>query len=273
MSFLDQLRILRVPGAVKIFLGVIAFSLIALNVYVIARGLVDQRYDFWVAAGASLLAAAAPALAVFTVLAVTESGMDALKRRMQQMLAQEIPEELTFAFEAPPPKFLPPRDPRELTYRPNRADVACGMYRDELWADYQLCGKTASGEEQVARMRIELVLRRVNINMVFERSDAAKLFGVSADAGADAFGEAFRRAFKHTIDGATGAGYHFNPAPIERRAQRGCDLAFVATRAIDPEFAWDPAARLEFIQDLALMVRAFINEQPNVFRRAEVVSA
>jgi hypothetical protein len=269
MTLLDQLRILRIPAAVKALLALVALCLVALNIYVIYRGLQDQSYDFWVAAGASLLAAAAPALAVVSVLLVTESGMAALKRRMQQMLAKEIPGELRFTFEAPSPRLDAQCKPDKLAYRPNRARVECGMYRDELWANYLLSARTAGGQAQVARMRIELVMRRVNVNLVFDRALAAKRLGHAPEASLADLGAAFLESFKHTVSGATGAGYHFNSLPMLRQIDGREELAFVATRAIEAEFVWDPAARLEFIQDLVLMMRSFVNERPDIFAPEE----
>jgi hypothetical protein len=163
MTLLDQLRILRIPGFVKALLALLALGLVALNVYIIYRGLYDRSYDFWIAAGASLLATVAPALAVVSVLVVTESGMGALKRRMQQMLARDIPSELRFTFEAPTPALDLATTPSRLPLRPNPAEVACGMYRDELWANYRVKGHTAMGEPQIADIRIELVMRRINL--------------------------------------------------------------------------------------------------------------
>jgi hypothetical protein len=265
MTLLDQLRILRIPGLVKAILAVFALSMVALNFYIIYRGLSDRQYDFWIAAGASLLAAAAPALAVVAVLLVTESGMAALKRRMQQMLAVEIPAELRFTVEAPPPRLSANCKPSALTHRPNRAHVECGMYRDELWANYQLTGKSADGVRQILRMRVELVMKRMNVNILIDRESAASRLGLAAGASGAALGEAFQKAFSHTVSGATAAGYHFNPLPIFRTLEGGDDVAFVATRELQPEFVWDPSARLEFIQDLVLMMRSFVSERPDIF--------
>lgn len=264
MTLLDQLRILRIPGVVKFLLALLALGLVALNVYVIYRGLSDQRYDFWVAAGASLLAAGAPALAVLSILVVTESGMGALKRRMQQMLAVDIPRELRFAFEAPSPRLDADCQPSKLRHRPNLARVECGMYRDELWANYRLTARDAAGEH-TARMRVELVMRRVNINLLFDRAAAAKRLGLAPSASLEELGAAFHRAFKHTTAGASGAGYSFNAMPMLRLANGAEEVAFVATRGIDAAFVWDPAARLEFIQDLVLMMRSFITEAEHMF--------
>jgi len=265
MTLLDQLRILRIPGFLKTLLGVLALALVALNAYVIMRGLADQRYDFWVAAGASLLAAAVPGLAVFAVLAVTESGVDALKRRMQTMLVVELPAELRFAFETPPPPLSSARKVEAMRRRPNPAQVTVGLYRDELWADYRIAARAPDGG-QFARMRVELILRRVNVNLVFDRAFAARRFNVEPGAPLEAFGAAFQSAFKHTVHGAEGAGYVFNMHPIVRRHDAMEDLVFVASRTIDPEFIWDPAARLEFMQDLVLMLRAFATEGPAAFQ-------
>lgn len=265
MTLLDQLRILRVPGFVKVLLALLAISLIILNVYVIFRGLQDQRYDFWVAAGASLLAAIVPALAIIAALVITESGMAALKRRMQLMLATEIPGELRFTFEAPSPELDTDCKPSKLKFRPNRARVECGMYRDELWANYRLTARAADGRAQLARLRIELVMQRVNINLLFSRDLAAKRLKLAPGASVEDLGAAFEAAFKHTITGARGAGYGFNALPMVRIVEGRDELAFVATRAIEAEFVWDPSARLEFIQDLVLMIRSFVNERPDVF--------
>jgi hypothetical protein len=265
MTLLDQLRILRIPAFVKFVLAILALALIMLNVYVIYRGLQDQRYDFWIAAGASLLAAVTPALAVLSVLVVTESGMGALKRRMQQILAKDLPNELRFTFEAPSPRLDADCKPHKLRFRPNVASVECGMYREELWANYKLSARTSLGIEQIALMRVELVMRRVNINLLFEKAAAAKRFSVSPAASLEAFASAFRETFKHTIDGAERAGYTFNHLALQRQTGNSNVIAFVATRAIEAEFVWDPAARLEFIQDLVLMMRSFVSESPDVF--------
>lgn len=260
MTLLDQLRILRIPGGVKFLLAIVALMLVAFNIYIIYRGLQNQNYDFWIAAGASLLAAGAPALAVVVVLLVTESGMTALKRRMQQMLATEIPGELQYTFEAPSPRMQTNCKPSQLSTRPNRARVECGMYRDELWANYVLKGRAQDGSEQIVRLRIELVMRRVNINIVLRRDLAAKRLGLEPAADLAAFGARFRQSFDHTIGGAEKAGYTFNALPLRRLGDGGEELAFVGARAIDAEFVWDPSARLDFIQDLVLMIRAFANE-------------
>jgi len=265
MTLLDQLRILRVPGFVKALLALLALSLIVLNVYVIFRGLQDQRYDFWVAAGASLLAAIVPALAIIAALVITESGMAALKRRMQLMLATEIPSELRFTFEAPSPRLDTECRPSKLKYRPNRARVECGMYREELWANYKLTARAADGRAQLAQMRIELVMQRVNVNLLFTREIATRRLNLAPTASLEDLGAAFQAAFKHTIAGACGAGYVFNALPMVRMVDGREELAFVATRAIEAEFVWDPAARLEFIQDLVLMMRSFVNERPDIF--------
>jgi len=265
MTLLDQIRILRIPTIFKILLGLTALALVLLNIYIIYRGLQDDRYDFWIAAGASLLAAVTPAIAVIVVLLVTESGMSALKRRMQQMLAVEIPAELRYVLEAPAPALESNRRVSKLMPRPNCAKVECGMYRNELWANYTITGEAADGAPHVMRLRLEMVMRRVNINLLFAPQHAPAMLDAAQGAGAEGLGLAFQQAFKHTISGASGAGYQFNQLPVHRRTIKGEHLAFVASRAMDGEFVWDPSARLEFIQDLVLMLRSFATERPQAF--------
>lgn len=280
-DLLQNIRIATIPLKLKISGFLAAIIILALNMYVIQKGLGDNK-EFWVVAGSQLLAVLLPIILILVFLQFAHSGGDALIDRTQSVLVDKIPREFSkivehkdkifkpYRFETGFPQSLlrsfsflgrgasidmPPRD------RPETC-IEISHVKGDCFADYRLLSE---GKE--IYLRVELIVKRANVNICIPEEHfckVKKLVSSLAEVGKintdDETVSDFAVPLKNTLAGAKSAGYSINPAPIERvfNGKRYC--AIVLARQLAPDFLWDPAEQLYFCQDLMFMLRAILSE-------------
>lgn len=253
MNLSDQIRASHVPAWLRLLAGVVVIGLIAINGYVIFEGLRDSRRDFWVAAGASLMASALPVVAIGFLATFLDVGVATLQRRTEDVLHKLFPSILSAVFEPPLPPQRDSRLPAHPTPR-RRAVVTVGRYERECWANYVI---TDVGAKNRIELRIEANVRQLNVDVLFDPVVLATA-KVSASALAD--------QFAHALAGAVSAGYAVNHEALTRDHGDHARVALVLSRPVDSRFLWDAEEQLYVSQDLMLCLRAMIAERPQLFR-------
>lgn len=253
MNLTDQIRASHVPASLRWLAAVVVFGLIAINGYVIFEGLRDSSRDFWVAAGASLMASALPVIAIGFLATFLDVGVQTLQRRTDGVLHNLLPSILSAVFDPTDPPLRDSRLPARPTTR-RRASVRVGRYRDECWANYEIADPDS---KRVLHLRVEANVRQINIDVLFEPSVLATA-GVAPSALAD--------QFAHALAGAISAGYTVNREVLARTQPMGTRLALVLSRSVESRFLWDAEEQLYVSQDLMLCLRAMVAERPALFQ-------
>ncbi|AUN30568.1 hypothetical protein [Niveispirillum cyanobacteriorum] len=280
-DLLQNVRIATIPVKLKITGFLAAVIILALNMYVIQKGLGDNR-EFWVVAGSQLLAVLLPIILILVFLQFAHSGGEALIDRTQSVLIDKIPRELSKVVEHKKKVFKPYQhetgflnsilrsvsfsDRRSsadmlLKDRPKTCIEICHV-RGDCFADYRLLSE---GKE--IYLRVELIVKRANVNICIPEAHyckVKKLVSCLAEIGEKNAGDEavshIADPLKNTLVGAKSAGYSINPAPIERVFDGNRYCAIVLARQLAPDFLWDPAEQLYFCQDLMFMLRAILSE-------------
>ena len=212
----------------------------------------------WFEAGADILHVLIPLLLVVLVAAYAESGVSALQDRAGAFLTDVIPDRLIGLVEPDAP-FRSPSRARQR--RQDRApQVMVQTTRGHFIANYIVrtpignhADRPAGQAYRRVLFRIELNARHLNFNLCI---DGASATGADEDIAA---------RFKHTLEGAKNGGYWFNSTPIRRDVDGKEYVCLVGSRALQEDFLINSIAKLDVAQDLALMLRAFINEYPAGF--------
>ena len=126
---------------------------------------------------------------------------------------------------------------------------------------------------------------RQNVPGVAERTEN---FAVNVDTRESDMTKLVWERFRHTIQGAESAvrtaapgqkeppasdAYTFNELLLDRVLYGRSYCVLVGSRSLAPDFLWNPAERLFFVQDLMFMLRAFATEEPALFAAAQPAAA
>lgn len=280
-DLLQNIRIATIPVKLKISGFLAAIVILTLNMYVIQKGLGDNR-EFWVVAGSQLLAVLLPIILILVFLQFAHSGGEALIDRTQSVLVDKIPRELSKVVEHKEKVFKPyrpetgflhsilrsaffsgRRSPADMLPkdRPQTCIEICHV-KGDCFADYRLLSE---GKE--IYLRVELIVKRANVNICVPEayySKISKFVSRLSEIGEKNADEELVSdnavPLKNTLVGAKSAGYSINPAPIERVFNGNRYCAIVLARPLAPDFLWDPAEQLYFCQDLMFMLRAILSE-------------
>jgi hypothetical protein len=264
MNLVSNISILVVPRWVRnLVLAIMALlSLCYLALAII--GVLDQDRPGWIEAGTYILGILIPFLLIGLLAAYSQSGVEALVARTARFLDETIPALCNLFNEPVGPYRLAgkqaaaPRARRPKVYVQSAQDLAIANYIVLARPQAPFADPDALALRRIP-FRIELNADKANVNILLDPA-ALKTHGMA---------KSIAELFPHSTKGAAHEGYWFADGFIERELSGQSYCAAVAVKRLPPEFLTSPVARLAFGQDLILMLRAMLAEQPSLFAKAE----
>jgi hypothetical protein len=242
MDLTRQLRMMAIPGFAKAMIVATLAAIGILTGYVVYRGFLSSDYSFWIAAGASLLAVILPFAAATLVLVFSAFGANALRIRLDRFLGRTTPGFLAATPEPNGVRF------GAIERRPNNqtARVETRRWRGESWADYRV---TAPDGAWVVLLRLEVNVRKANLVLWLAPGQSAQAAPMLSSA----------------LNGAKLEGWGVNDMLTRRVIDGEAKDGLVLVKSLSPEFLWDAAEQVHFIQDLVFFLRACVAEAPALF--------
>lgn len=305
MDILQNLKILSIPGWLKVLLILLLTVLGAVNAALFVLGVLDHSREGWVKASIELMSVVLPIFLIGLIAWGSNTGTAALQARTAEVFLHLLPDALSRVGDFPAPfrraavagarrawwspaetPRLPPRAPGE------RTRVLVNLRRDECHADIILLmpGGPAGGAWKELVIRIELNVRKVNLNLCFDAARVRERLGMAEDASPAELAAALRAQLGHAVRGAAqgsqqAAGeagpaetghadgaprarlsYAFNDRALVRQLGERPMVCLVASAWLADEFLWDAGERLFFAQDLVFFLRAVAREAGDLLR-------
>lgn len=268
-----------IPLWARALVALLILGSLAVSLYLFWVALTGTERPDWMAAGAQLLGVVFPVAILGILLGGGAFGDSSILKRTEHVLCHTIPYHLQFLID----ERQTYRDFRTLRRSPKTDAAALARIevhhtKGRCLADYRI-GVPATPRPVTFHLRVELNVRRVNINLMFPATRIAEL----AQPGETAFAT-LRRLFPHAMgeDGTRERGapaegahppihYQVNPATLLRTIDGVDHVAIVASAGVAHDLVWNPSEKVYFAQDLCFMLKAFLQENPAIF--AETVAA
>ncbi len=285
MNTFNQIQIIYIPWWARLLILALVIAVVGLAGYLLFEALFNPERDTWVEAAAILLAVVFPILIIAIVLGGGAIGDQSIIRRTEHILRDTIPYHLQFIPEEAP-KF---KDFRKIRRSPKTAEndlAAIQLFhtKGRCYADYRIT-VPRQDEDLYLRMRVELNVKRVNLNIVFPRES---LLRKMEEAGATVtLPEFLRKQFPHSLEveklqadaieagSSEGGGtiaYRFNQEFLTRTVDGKDYIVVVATTRVADDLVWSPSEKVFFAQDLMFMIRAFMQENADMFREEKPIA-
>lgn len=285
MNLSNQVQIIYVPWWLRLTILLTLLAATVICSYMLVEALARGGRSDWIQAATYLFGIIFPFIILFAVVAGSSNGEAAIRRRTEYMLTNTLP----YTFQFIPEEKRNFRDYGRAGRSPRTAsgDLAtCRLHhsRGRCYADYLIALPATEGAPAgEISLRVELNVKRVNVNFVFP---TRRVSALKALAGSSADDDAFIRSqFPHSLavermqaaarkemseDESTrkSTAYAFNPQLIHRVVDGEACCALVATTSVSDDMVWNPAERVFFAQDLMFMIRAFWQECPALFAPA-----
>lgn len=258
MNILSNVAIIVIPrwvkGTIIAILTMLALAYFGLSVL----GIYDPSRPGWIEAGTYILGILLPFILTGLIIGFSQSGVEALLRRNADFLGRSLPNlavllgdpdgpmaDATGAHTAPAP-----RPQVQVQYARNSSIANYAITIDPDFA------RNLDGFGKTRRLlfRIELNAMKANVNVMLPRS---------------AIKTPVRELLPHSIQGAMQEGYWFADLPLLRKFAGMEYEALVAVMKLDEDFMTNAVKRLQFGQDLMLMLRSFLHERPELFAVVE----
>jgi hypothetical protein len=260
VDLINNASILVIPRWVRATVLSILGLLALLYLITSAIGIIDNTRSGWIEAGTYILGILLPFLLIGMIVSYSHSGVDALVARSAYFLSDSIPS-LTVMFCEPADNFrnaFTRGDAKARSMPKVRVQSAPNMSIANYVVTAASLSEAKPGEPVTQRkvvFRIELNATKANVNILFAR----KLLVTKP---------APEELFPHSIDGARHEGYWFASGYTPRHLDGTDYEAIVAVKRLDTDFLSNPIRRLDFGQDLILMLRAMLSERPELFEPA-----
>ncbi|SLN16655.1 hypothetical protein ROA7450_00452 [Roseovarius albus] len=278
MNISNQIQIIYIPWWIRVAIAVIMLSSISICGYLFYWALVDGEKANWLAAGTYLLGIVFPILIIVIVIAGASFGELSILRRTEKMLVRTIPYHLQFIPEETR-NFVEFRNYTRSakTKSTELANISLFHSTGRCYADYVIRVPSPAGTLKL-NLRVEMNIKRVNINVAFLRTDLDDLMQLEGISGN--LEDFLRNKFQHSLaiealqsEGAKHAStsdgtvisYAFNKSFLSREVDGQDYVVVVATTGVPYDTVWNPSERVFFAQDLMFMIRAFMQESPDVF--------
>ncbi len=263
MDFLQNIKFVTIPKSLRVVFTIALLSILILNFYIIYVGLKRSDYDPWIAAGGYLLGVVLPIIIILIIIQFSHSGVRALRDRTAEILTGLIPEQLNLTADCAEEFETRSIFGFQKQLRRSATRVEVSFFPDECWADYTLYIPVAVANARricLVRVRIEINVRRANVDLFVPIVH-------HKPSGHDRHIRHLHECFPHTINGAERAGYSVNAETVLRNTNRTEYECLVLIREFPDDFLWNSAEKLWFAQDLMFMLRAFVQEQPDMFQK------
>jgi hypothetical protein len=274
MDILQSIRISTIPKYLRLIIFSIGAGVIGFNIYVIIVGF-DGK-EFWVAAGAQLLAVLLPFTVVMLYLGFAHGGHAALKDRTENLLIEVLPGELINLSEGNEGDFYAYNKKGKLAklfgasamkyQKDSCVEISYLFEEGDCHAEYlvKVPFDLKRHSERVAlRFRVEVNVKNVNIVLWFAKKDNVEKFIETVNCDSSVEGESKEEAtLRNAVGGAQSAGYVVNKDPTSREFKEGNskeeNFGLVLSRSFSDDFLWNPAEQLFFCQDLVFFLRTLV---------------
>lgn len=278
MDVLSYLSNMIVPRWVKVSITFFLVGFVGLFVVLGYLGIEQGAQNGgWIEAAAYVLGIVLPILMVALVVLYSQTGVAALRSRINHYLATVVPDSAQILADSDR-KFV---RVTSLLNRAKRRMAATGPVIVLAQPERGLCtmnyamhvptegvvdGASVSGFRRVF-VRVELNVWKTNINICIEESIAEKLAAELSARNSTPLSqmESWLQLFPHTFAGAKAEGYSINHLAIRRNFVGRKYVALVLSRELKQNFMFDISQKLYFAQDLMFMVRALLWERPDAF--------
>lgn len=236
MDLLQIIKLVSIPRAVKFFSLAIIAVFMGLAIYAIFGG-AHLAEGSILQAGMGLLGILLPLAIAIIFLSFYEAGVQPLKNATEKFLLQLVPEALSHVLSGSGEK--------------DGVRVAA-TYIPEHICRYlvELPGK------KLLRLEVELNVKKVSVVFFFSGHSTS-------------FSDV-ERGMEHTLSGAIRESYEINRV-LSRKEWDGVTYDFlVLYKSLAPDFLWNSAEKLYFVQDLRVMFSSAIREASHLLLQEDV---
>jgi hypothetical protein len=278
MDILSYLSNMIVPRWVKIAITFLLIGFVGLFITLGYLGIVGaSESSGWIEAAAYVLGIVLPILMIALVVLYSQTGVAALRSRINHYLATVIPDSAQILASSDrnfvrvtnimnrAKRRQQSAGPVIVMAQPERG--LCTMnYALYVPAEITIDGVTTNGFRR-AMVRVELNVWKVNVNVCIEETIADSLNAQLGPRNASPLSDSGRweELFPHSLAGAKAEGYAVNQLTIKRHLADRAYVALVLSRELKPNFMFDISQKLYFAQDLMFMVRSLMHERPDAF--------
>lgn len=279
MDLLAKLRFTNIPSWSKYLLFAMLIIIGLVNSMVFFVGLASLR-DPWVQASIQFLSVFLPVFIIVYVALHIQSGEAALLNSIKRIYLKTLPLALTQIDEAQSPFYPTGGKVRAKNAPTSKITVETNYLPGQIDADFLI--NLSSSRRLI--IRLEINFRRINFNLYLTRSQVERILGradlsvqemtakdstrrVLERIGHSVIGASFSEAKRISIgeqEPNYQSGYVFNDQMIQRELAGRQYYCLVAMKTVSQQFIWEVAERVYFCFDLMLMLRAMIDECPEL---------
>lgn len=274
MDYFSNLAVLTVPKWVKLTISMVLAVLTLLYLVAGLFGVLDPNRPGWIIAGAYILGILIPIFILVLVISFSETGVQALTAKTATYLSRTIPASTVLLLE-PYGKFRSPESAKRKLPKTKTPVVKVQAASNMAVANYiievppsNLIDQGTNSGVKVVLLRLELNATKLNMNLIFAKSMIESFHGMT-ETKSQIDDLDIKTVFPHTIEGSENEGYWFNSKMIPRHMNGQDYLAVVAVKRLADDFLINPILKLDLAQDLMLMIRAALNERPELFQSRE----
>jgi hypothetical protein len=279
VDLLAKLRFTNIPSWSKYLLFSMLVIIGLVNSMVFFVGLTSLR-DTWVQASIQFLSVFLPVFTIVYVALHIQSGEAALLNSIKRIYLKTLPLALAQIDEAGAPFYPTGGKVRKKKAAKSNITIETNYLAGQIDADF-LIHLTPS---RLLIIRLEINFRRINFNLYLTRDQVEKILGrtdlavqeitakdstrwvlerIGHSVGGASFSEAKRIAIGDQ-DVNYQSGYVFNDQMIQRELAGQQYYCLVAMKTVSQQFIWEVAERVYFCFDLMLMLRAMLDECPEL---------
>jgi hypothetical protein len=279
MDLLAKLRFTNIPSWSKYLLFSMLIVIGMVNSLVFFVGLTSLR-DTWVQASIQFLSVFLPVFTIVYVALHIQSGEAALLNSIKRIYLKTLPLALAQIDEADAPFYSTDGSVRIKKAGKSKITVETNYLAGQIDGDFRI---NLSPSRHLI-IRLEINFRRINFDLYLTKSQVEKILGCTGlsvqDITAKESTSKVLERIGHSVSGASfsepkrisigeqdinyQSGYVFNDRMIQRELLGEQYFCLVAMKAVSQQFAWEVAERVYFCFDLMLMLRAMLDECPDI---------
>ncbi len=237
------------------------------SLYIFYLGIENAKTVELTSASIALMGSIFPVLLISIVLFFSNSGIKSLRNKTDAILEKYVPNSLAFV----PDNLQSINDVNQ-----EKADIESNHIKGIFYADYKISfidkGVSTDNIHRKVEMiiRVELNVKRVNFNLYIPKNRIEE-FAHTHNIPLEDKDGILRHMFPHCVNtqevalGDDMIFYHYNSSFLERRFGDKEYFCLVGSSRLSTDLLWSSSETLYFSQDLTLMVRAFYQENKQLF--------